>query len=91
MDFHHRAPESREQRTSLQFSLFLTSNSKSRNILSTFYRVGNGVELARNLSGGLLLIDLYSYMKEGIFSLKIQNLSGGTFPHSLRIGYVRPW
>jgi hypothetical protein len=43
------------------------------------------------LSGGLLLIDLYSYMKEGIFSLKIQNLSGGTFPHSLRIGYVRPW
>jgi hypothetical protein len=37
MDFHHRAPES----TSLQFSLFLTSNSKPRNKLSAFYRVGN--------------------------------------------------
>ena len=41
MDFHHRARESREQRASLQFSLFLTSNSKPRNILSAFYKVGN--------------------------------------------------
>lgn len=40
MDFHHMAPESREQRASpLQFSLLLTSNSKPRNILSAFYRV----------------------------------------------------
>jgi len=41
MGFQHMAPESREQRASpLQFSLFLTSNSKPRNILSAFYRVG---------------------------------------------------
>jgi hypothetical protein len=39
-----------------------------------------GTELAQNLSDDLLLMDLYSNTKEGIFSLKTQSLSGGTCP-----------
>ena len=35
-----------------------------------------GTELAQNLSDGMLLMDLYNYTKDDIFSLETKNLSG---------------
>jgi hypothetical protein len=45
--------------------------------------MNNFTELAQKLSDNLLLMDLYSYMKENIYFLETQNLSRGTCPHSL--------
>lgn len=72
MDFHHMAPESREQRASpLQFSLFLTSNSKPRNILSAFYRVGKVGEYTVVLHTANLcyILQIYVIYRRGATSL----------------------